>query len=286
MTASNKHHTILSSLHDEISFYIEANEGELWPESITQDTPTFDKLLKLERSLERDVSGYLKDFADNRAERLVNWHVYERQARPNRQANEELMVAATAELVIDEQKILLNVVFSHLKNGELLGIEASSRNYHIPIDLLDFEPILQRQINNSSHRLVKNITETTRRAMQASLQTSLELGEHIRDAQARINKLVDNPVRARMIARTEAVNTYGNGTLTFGKQTGATGKVWDSVIDSRTSLICQELHQKYGSPKKAAKIDEPYTWSTAGGGSTDAPGAHVNCRSGHYLLYP
>jgi len=271
-------------LDAELSMYIRAAEGEAWPDTILKDEASFERFIKAEAAFDRAMASYFKDLANNRVDAWINWQEYERQARPNRQAA-EIVISADAKLITEENKVLLNVIYSHIYDIERLGIDASSTIYNIPIDELTLQSTVELEARRYSSRLVTEITNATRKAMQSSLQTSIQLGEDLAAASKRINKLVDNPARATTIARTESVNSWGQGTLTFGKNTGAKGKVIDAVIDERTSPICLQLASKYGSPKNAAPIDSPFTWDAAGGGSKDAPGFHVRCRTTHYLIY-
>lgn len=258
---------------------IMAAEGEAYSRAVSGDKPTFARLLKLESKIERALRAYLKDLAAGRIYEFVNWFEYRAQAR---QAA-ELVVEADARVIEAEKKILLNVLFDFVVEGTLIGGEAGSNTYNLPVNDLTLQTTIQRQARAYSNKLVTNITGSTRRALRATLETSLALGESNEAAAARINKLVDNPVRATTIARTEAVNTWGNGLNTYGQASGARGKVWDSVIDKRTSPICLELQEKYGGPSKAIKINDQFISSYVGG--IGSPGAHVNCRSGMYLLY-
>ncbi len=180
---------------------------------------------------------------------------------------------------------MLNVVFGHIFDIENIAIEASSRIYSIPVDSLDYIGAVQLEARKYSAGLVKEITERTRSAIRSSIDASIELGEDIEAATKRVDKIVNNPARAATIAKTESVNSWGNGTLRFGKQTGAKGKKPDVVLDERTSPICREIFEKYSNLKTGLDLDKPYEWKVAGGGSKQAPGFHVRCRTTHYLVY-
>jgi uncharacterized protein with gpF-like domain len=274
----------LQSLEAELNLFISAAEGEPWPDAITQDDKAFNGLLKTTDKMTLDLKRYFADFAERRAAAWFNWSEYERQARPNRKAA-EVVISADAQLVAEEQKILLNVVFGHLLDIEVMAIEAGSRTYHIPLAELDYLGTVQKQARQYAATLVSEVTKTTVNALRASIATSIQLGEDINGAAERVNKIIDNPARAATIAKTESVNAFGNGTLQYGKQTGAKGKVLSVVLDERTSPICRELAGKYQDSSKPTKIDTDYQWSAAGGGAKKAPGFHVRCRTGHYLIY-
>lgn len=271
----------LGSLYFELDAYIQAAEGEGYPDSITQDTKAFNKLVKLERAMQKDLAVYFKTFANQRVARLIDWGEY----RIRRRKAAELVVEVNAAAFEDEQKILLNVLFDYIVEGEGIAANASSTFYNVPIDELNLQAAIQREARQYSNRLVTNINKTTRAALQSNLNASIDLGEDIDMASKRIAQRIGDPQRAVTIARTESVNSYGQGVNTFGKTTGAKGKVADVVQDERTSPICKEIASKYGSQQKAIPLNQDYTWSAAGGGSKPSPGFHVNCRTGHWLLY-
>lgn len=272
----------LGNYYFELDAFIQAAEGEQWPPSITANPKTFDRLVKLEGRMQRELAAYFKDFATNRVNNLVDWREYR-----NRQFKQaaELVVEVNAAAFEAEQKILLNVLFDYIVEGGTIGADASSVLYNVPFDTFSLRAAVERQARQYSSTLVKGISKTTRDGLRSSLEASLELGEDIDTASKRIAERVGNPARATTIARTEAVNSYGDGTLTFGKQTGAKGKVADVVQDERTSPICEEIARKYGDSNKPLGIKELYVWSAGGGGASAAPGFHVNCRTGHYLIY-
>lgn len=272
----------LGNLYFELDAFIQAAEGEQWPSSITRHSKTFDQLIKLERRMQREVAAYLADFAANRVANLVDWREYR-----NRQYSQaaELVVEVNAAAFEAEQKILLNILFDYIVEGGTIGGAASTALYNVPVSELNLAAAIQKAARRYSNQLVGGIGESTRNALRRSLEASIDLGEDIEAATKRIADRIGDPQRAVTIARTESVNSYGQGVNTFGETTGAKGKVIDAVLDDRTSPICKELNSKYGNPKNAIGIKDAYSWHAMGGGSKAAPGFHVNCRTGHYLLY-
>ncbi len=284
VTPTNSDHSALQHLEAWLNKFISAAEGEPWPETFTQDEVGFNAMLKQQEKFEHDVSIYFKDLASNRISRWLDWYEFERRSLPNRTAG-EVVVSADARLIEEEHKILLNVVFGHIFDIESIAIDASSRVYNIPIDGLDYVGAVQLEARKYGASLAKDITERTRSAVRSSIEASIELGEDIDAATKRIDKIVNNPARAATITKTESVNSWGAGTLRFGKETGAKGKKPDVVLDERTSPICKEIAQKYAGMKNGLALDKPFEWKVAGGGSKQAPGFHVRCRTTHYLIY-
>ena len=279
MSKPSKAEQIRQAYH-QLDRFIQAAEGEQYPDSITADKKSFAKLLALEASWERAMSVYLKGLAE-RVPTFINWAEYRRRTI---QAD-ELVVTATAVVMEEENKILLNVLFDFVAEGESIGAEAGTRFYNVPINQLDLQAAIQREARKHAASLAKGLNKTTLKAVRSSIEASIELGEDIETATKRVQKLVNDPQRANMIARTEAVNSYGQGIDTFGHQTGAKAHWLDVVFDDRTSPICTELSNKYGNPNKAIPLSKAFKWQAQGGGSKKAPGFHVHCRTGKYLVY-
>lgn len=277
---SDSQRQTLGTLASEIDRYIQAAEGEEYADSITADPRTFKQLLQVENRAERTYRAYLKDLAPRLAD-AVNWSEYRRKSA----AEDDPMVSAAAQLIDNDTKVLIEISFAFFEEAENLGAQAAGTINKIPLDFQTIQQVVQRQAIRYSGKFVSGIDATTLKQLQQALRTSLDLKETVDQAHARVIEIIDNPVRAHMIARTEPVNMYGRGVVVFGENTGAKKKIWDSVIDNRTSKICIELQDKYGTQEKAQDIGKKYTWSAAGGGSTMQPGAHVLCRSGHWLLY-
>lgn len=274
---------VLNNLDAELRHYIEAADGEDYSPAIEKDKATFKQLVKLETKTEREFAGYFKDLGDKLSV-AINWSAYNSQIKA---ANTDILITGALQLLEDERKILVSLAFGTYKEGIGIGLVAGGNLYNMPLNLANVQAKVDSQALKASNQLVKDVNSTTRDTLRSNLRTSLSLGESVDEAQLRIMNTLNDPggFRSRAIARTEPVNSYGNGTLLFGQETGAKGKVISAVIDDRTSPICRELQERYGSQNNAQKLDKPYVWYSAGGGSSDAPGFHVNCRTGHYLLY-
>lgn len=281
MQLTDSQRQTLASLADEMDMYLAASEDEPYAPSITKDPVTFGKLTKLESRMETDFKRYFKDLAPRLTD-AVSWATYRRKVADD---DADPMIKVAMETIEQDEKLLIKVAFDFFAEAELIGIQAGVVNYNIPVDFQSLQQVIQRQAIRYSNKFVSDISDTTRSQLRQALRLSIDLGETVDEAQARVAKVIDNPVRARMIARTEPVNSYGRGILVFGENTGAKKKVIDAVIDDRTSQICLELQRKYGQQSQAIDIKKPYTWAANGGGSKTEPGFHVKCRTGHYLLY-
>lgn len=88
---------------------------------------------------------------------------------------------------------------------------------------------------------------------------------------ARIRKVISSPVRAEMIAQTEAVNAYQSGLLNFGIETAAKTKTWEALAGA--SKICALIDGE------TVAIGEQFS------NGVDAPSAHPRCRCGVIYIY-
>ncbi|WP_368679957.1 hypothetical protein R1X32_01045 (plasmid) [Rhodococcus opacus] len=72
--------------------------------------------------------------------------------------------------------------------------------------------------------LVSQVTDTNRKLIREAINQSIARGEEVNASIARIKKVINNPVRAEMIAQTESVNAYQTGLRNFATETGGEDK--------------------------------------------------------------
>ncbi len=274
-------HDLVAALA-ELEAVIQAADGESFPDSISRDKPTFARLQKLERRMQREFRAYFMALAPLVVGSL-NWSAYRRISA----ADEDQIIQTAFHIFRAQRKILVTVTFPFFDESLHIGAEAASNLNNVPYDGTSLEKLIQRQAIRYSNKFVSGIDKRTMDLLRQNLRTSIDLGEDVKSATQRLlDTLGDsNGIRARAIARTEPVNTYGRGIHLFGQHTGAKGKVLDVVNDSRVSPICAELHTKYGSQDQAIPLSRDFRWSAGGGGSKSEPGFHVNCRTGMWLVY-
>lgn len=126
--------------------------------------------------------------------------------------------------------------------------------------------------------LVKGVTLTTKKNIRAAIRTSLDLGEDRAGMVSRVTGVIDNPVRAELISQTESVRAYVGGQLEVARELPyGVEKVWESIVDGRTSDICLDL-----DGKKVEGVDTLFT-SIYLGDPIYGPPAHPRCRSGLHI---
>jgi hypothetical protein len=123
---------------------------------------------------------------------------------------------------------------------------------------------------NYGGTLVRNITNTTRRAVGESVAAFFERGQTRADLEASLGRLF-GPTRAEMIAVTEVTRAASNGEQELAREIAAEGiemvPVWQTNNDELVCPICGPRHNK------------PITDGMF-------PPAHVRCRCWHGYELP
>jgi len=132
--------------------------------------------------------------------------------------------------------------------------------------------------------LATNVSEEILRAIRHVLISSLETGMGTQETATAIGKVFEpwlgsdelrdggvvKPYRLEAIARTESTSAYNDGRVVMARDPELKGLLrgmrWDSILDSRTSEVCQFLDGKI------IRMEDP---------ALDAltPPAHISCRS-------
>lgn len=98
----------------------------------------------------------------------------------------------------------------------------------------------------------KKVNATTLKRLKKILEESVANSDSISSTAAKINKIIKNPKRARMIARTIVIPTNNFTTVSVGKQLGHKTKTW---ITSRDQNV-RDAHLIDGT---TVKISESFT---------------------------
>lgn len=240
--------------------------SEEWTPSYNRHPETFKALLRYEAELDNNMSEYLAGLAE-RAPQYVDWTSVPEpiKAASSPLANKDDAVWAgeavdMTKAVIDALTMLTvtGAQFGELEYGITLGVDS----------LTDWILTAARE---HTAGLVTQVTDTNRKLIQEAIKKGIALGED-RDAMvARIRKVVNNPVRAEMIAQTESVSAYQSGLLNFGLETGAKRKVYEALAGA--CQICAPLDGE------TVDIDKSFS------NGVDHPPSHPRCRCSSYLEY-
>lgn len=260
---------LIEAIEDEI----ERNDAviaaaENWSTVYTKHPESHAKIIKVEAKLARVMREYFRTLAKERIHNYINWINY----------HTELIKAYDVNVIFDdsdftdsEDDLLIQVMHDPLLAGMGAGISAGQAIYDRDIGMSTSNAAVLEAARSYSAQLVKGINKTTRNRIQQSLQTSLTLGESQADAAARIDDIINDPQRAEVIARTEAVNSYTQGLLSFAGESNAVAKEWQA-LDAEDE--CADLDGEQ------VGIDEEFS-----GDGGDGPPLHPNCRCGLQLIY-
>lgn len=267
----------IDAVEDEIdSLSVIISAAEDWAHVYSKHPETHAKLIKQEAKLGRVLRKHFRELANDRIWKYVNWTMYHTELI---KASEKRIKAYDVNVIFDEDGfsddedgVLLNVVHDPLLDGMGIGIAAGQAIYNRDIGLSTTNEKVLKAARDYSAKLVTGINNTTRDRIQESLQTSISLGEDQSAAADRIGNIINDPARAGVIARTEAVNSYNKGLLSFADESGATQKVWQ---DLGADDECAD-----NTAEGAIDVGDSFD------SGDDAPPAHPNCRCGMQLIYP
>lgn len=250
--------------------------SEDWSREYSKDPKSHAKLIKLEGQWEWALRRFFKGMADNAAT-LIN--VYNYTAQVNADYNIEVIVNDDAIDEYDGQfiKLSLEVVTELIATGAAAGQTIYGR----PLGLSSTNELIQKLGIDKVASLVGkrvqpdgsivdnpkpeyNVIDTVRNDIAQAIKNSLALGEDVRTATERVARVINNRIRAELIARTESVNAYQAGLREFALSAKMVGKEWlaSGAVDQ-----CAE-YAGYGP----VSIDFIY------GGDLQAPTAHPHCR--------
>lgn len=257
--------------------------AEDWSKQYNQDPTSHAKLIKGEAKLARLLRGYFRDLS-KRAPNYVNWPNYSLV-----KADIKIDLILNDAAFDGESDILMQILHDPLLSTIAAGAMGGELIYNRPLGLSDTSASIQKLARDQVARLVgkrldKNghivdnpnssysITDVTRDRIIESIKTSLGLGETVEDATSRIERLVNDPYRAGVIAATESVNGYQSGLAQMATQSGAVGKEWQDV---GADDVCAD-----NSAEGIIDINDSF------GSGDSQPAAHPNCRCGLRYVYP
>ena len=259
---------VLKHLRDECSCCLKAAED--WDETYKKDEETFEKLVRLETKLENELKSYFKDFS-GRVVQHINWLEYR-----NRVVKAyEVIVDIQEELFEQEEIILKGHITQPIIDLTALGAIAGQKLYNIDLGMSNAHEMVLKSARTQVADLVKGVSKTTKKRIRQSIAISIELGESNDEATQRLQKIIKNPKRAELIARTESVNAYQDGLMAFAKESGATSKTWQTTA-LKVCHICIPLNGI------TLPIDESFQTKV---GPRLKPTAHPRCKCGMVYNY-
>lgn len=255
----------LLDAHEDVHLHIRA--AEEWGKTYKQSPEAFASLLALEALLETAVAEYLHDAA-GRASGYVDWSRLPEPVEASISADTGPVFNNDSPVWSEEQKLLTAAVLQILTELIAVGGQAGEEFYGIPMSFTTLDEAVMEAARLHTANFVRGATETTRKLIRESIAQSIALGEDGRASKLRLLEVIDNPIRAELIAQTEPVNAYQKGYNLYAKATGAVSKEWDGLLGA--CKICSPLIGK------TIPIDEQFL--LANGKLVDHPAGHPRCR--------
>ncbi|MGW5074058.1 phage minor head protein [Rhodococcus sp. NPDC004095] len=240
--------------------------SEEWHPSYKDHQETFKALLLHESELERQTAEYLAGLAE-RAPTYVDWSVYTTKLLASADGQLDKADEVWKQEHLDFTKAVLDAIENLVATGGVAG----ELTYGIPLGTTTLSESVIVAARDLVAELVSGVTDTNRKLIREAIKSSLARGEDIAAATERIKKVINNPLRAEMIAQTESVNAYQTGLKNFAVETGAVSKEWEALAGACTQ--CSPLDGE------KRKIDELFS------NGKDRPSAHPRCRCGVIYNY-
>jgi hypothetical protein len=242
--------------------------AENWSPVYRTHNKSFQRLVKAESKLERMVLAYFRDLSKRTIDGLI-W-----QSTPRRQFDDEFDVHIDVQAVSpdEEQTLLLQFVYDGIVETMLIGADAGTVLYDVPHTPSGLNTAVVNAARSHVAEVVKGINKTTQEKIRSSIAQAIDQGMNRQQTINLLKQTIRDPKRAELIARTESVNAYNTGILSYGQETGAYSKTWHS--HAGTVDYCGDLDEH------TVLINDEFPY---GGGY--APPAHPNCRCGMVLNY-
>ena len=249
--------------------------SEEWHPSYKQTPKQFRALVKAEAELQSQAGEYLYNLS-LRAHRYVDWTEYARELakQPQVQAaaiHADAVASAGADAWAAEATDLTKYIIEAINIIMAIGVDAAIERYQLPLYVDSVQDFVAQAAEKHVAGLVSGVTETTRDKIRLSIKQSLTRGETTSQAIERLQTIINNPVRAEMIAQTESVNAWSTGQYNYAKATGAKYRIWEALAGA-----CKQCAPLDG---EKVEIDEPFSSGVM------LPAQHPRCRCSVYFEY-
>lgn len=231
-------------------------DGEQFHDDYKKNKEIFRKVVASDIKLEKRLKSYFKTLSKKVRDEM-DWYTYNRRV-----AN---IVDDMVTVSWDEEELIVKVLLTDsLIQAINAGGELTQLDTLIDIGWTSKDPAMIEFLNKYTLKLAGKLTDTTKDSIKQALLTSLQNKELQADATERIMGIIDNPVRAKMIAHTESIRAFSAGRLEVARQVGAEAKEWSAV--GGACPICAPMNGEKVALDKSFK------------GGYFVPPAHPNCR--------
>ncbi len=244
-------------LEDEVA--VEVGKSEDWHPSV--NPKALKELKNTEEAMERSTRRF---FQRQRKWLGQNWQ----QLMPSKSVEKQENPADWDEWELEFAREIVKPL------GNAMNTGANTARSVLPNLIVDWSltnPKAQDFIRRHSLQLARNINDTTKESIRAVLRTGMDLGEGLDKLGERVKSVLDDASiwRSRMIAQTETINAYAEGSEQLYREANVKEKEW---LDGQEGAcpVCQDLDgTKVG-------IDEGFDAGEFG--NVSHPPAHPGCR--------
>lgn len=263
----------LRKAHVDLASGIRASEE--WHPSYKLTPKHFKRLTRSEAELQDQVGEYLYQLSF-RVYRYVDWNQYaaELAKQPSVKAasiHADTVANAGDDVWKAEAVDLQKAVVDAITLITTIGVDAAIERYSVPLYVDSIQDMVALAAEKHVAKLVSGVTDTTRDKIRLAIKQSLTRGETTSQAIERLQRVINNPVRAEMIAQTESVNAWSMGQHSYAKATGARKKIWEALAGA-----CPQCSPLDG---KKVGIDDDFP------GGVSMPALHPRCRCSVYFEY-
>src|ERR1700712_389452 len=240
-------------------------QGEKFHPSYRANRKSFKKLIRETVKFKRDMSKF---FAGqySRLEHLVKPSII----RGNDQSDSDDYFY---DVQWDKEDQTLTAVLE-VNLGSLFEVGARATELVLQADL-NIGPHMTEEakfLREYTVKLAGEINQTTKKRITQQIKTSIEVGETKQLLTARIDNVLNNPARAKMIAQTESIRAYAEGRMAVGRRLKVPYKQWQAFqVDPNE--ICGQINGD------VVPLEESFK------NGLFAPAAHPSCRCSLKLLY-
>lgn len=230
--------------------------GEPFSPTITKNRDHFKKLISLMVAFKRRLAKYFQDQYNNR-DNLIRMGAIKAA-----ESSDDMYLYL--DQWDDEDEVLLSLLEEFKRMAYDLGVAALVDQSGKDSDHYSYDAgkVFVKKIKVT----VTGINEVTRKRIIQAIKDSIDLGENREAFEKRIQKILVNPYRGRMIAQNEAMESYLTGKDTAAKESDQfTKKTWRGVQPDKTEICGSVLDETVG-------INETFS------NGLDGPPPHLNCK--------
>jgi SPP1 gp7 family putative phage head morphogenesis protein len=246
--------------------------GEPFHPSYRRNRKLFKKLIRQTVAFKRDMARY---FADqySRIYSLAPLFLVTADEAPEPDTVRASIEAYMSRLDWNEEEKTLSVVLEiNLGDIFVTGVKATNLTLQTDLNIGPHTTEEAKFLRDYSVKLSGEITATTKKRITQQIKTSIEVGETRQQLTERINKVLNNPARARAIAQTESIRAYAEGRMAVGRRLKVPYKQLQSFqVDANE--ICGQVNGD------VVPLDAPFK------NGLHSPPFHVHCRCSLKLLY-